>query len=185
MDKNKMLIVKRKIKEIASGVDEIKKTIRLFIIPVLITATFFAGLYFFGNKFTEFIWIINVTLLGIFLLVIMFLAGFVALKSLFFVAAELSLLIFLGQSYCATPSRIVSGNEALKSLLVIGILYILVNFYRSLKNGMKENYKFVENKKPSKEKTIFMALFCIFIILFIQQIYFVVSPIIFDLCIFK
>lgn len=152
---------------------------------LLITLIFLLGTHYLGNYFTSTMWIFNAVLLGLLLSVIMLIAGFAVLKALFFVAAELSLLIYLAQSYCDVPNRLPAGNDSLKSLLVVGILYISVSFFRSLYETIKNNYKKVENEKWSWEKIFTVSLYLFFTFLFVWQVYRVMEPIVLNLCIYK
>lgn len=161
-----------------------KKTLALAA-SLLIALIFVFGTHYLGSYFTSAMWIINTITLGLLLSFFMIIAGFAVLKSLFFVAAELSLLIFLAQSYCAVPNRLAAGNDALKSLLVIGILYIAVSFFRSLYAAIKDNYKKVENEKWSWEKIFTVSLYLFFTFLFVWQVYRVMEPIVFNLCVYK
>lgn len=151
----------------------------ILIIVVLIDRIFF-NYYILGTLLT-----IDAILLSIILLVIMVLAGFQVLRSLFLLAVELSLLIFLAQSYCAVPQRLISGDVALKNLLTFGILYIIFSFFYSLYKSSREYYKKIETEKFSKEKIITIILYLLFIYLFVQQIYQIIKPIILNLCVYK
>ena len=173
------------IKELTKRLISRKENVRPLIVSVLITLFLFEGYHFLGDYFSEAIWIFDVILLGILLSIIMMVAGFVVLKSLFLVAVELSLLIFLAQSYCDVAGRSSAGNEALKSLLIIGLIYITFSFCRSLYEVMEKHYKNVGNERWSKGKIVVVALFLFFIGLFIWQIYLVVSLIVLNLCVFK
>jgi hypothetical protein len=174
-----------KLKEFLKNLIPTKQDAYSLTVSLAIVIIFLAGYKLLGNRFVEDLWLINFVLLAILLSVIMIIAGFAVLKALFFVAAELSLLIFLAQSYCAIPSRLDAGNQALKSLLAIGLLYIAVSFCRSLYKGLKKHYKSIKNERWSKEKTTAVSAFLIFTGLFIWQIYLVVNPIILNLCVYK
>lgn len=161
-----------------------RKTLALSV-SLLITLVFLVGTHYLGSYFTSTIWIFNAALLGFLLSVIMLIAGFAVLKALFFVAAELSLLIYLAQSYCEIPSRLPASDDALKSLLVVGILYIAVSFFRSLYETIKNNYKKLENEKWAWEKILTVSLYLFFTFLFIWQVYRVMDPILSNLCVYK
>lgn len=178
-------MLKEKFVQLITKLTPKKENVRPLIISIAITLFFFLGTHFLGNYFAATMWIFNAVMLGLLLSFFMIVAGFAVLKSLFFVAAELSLLIFLAQSYCAVPSRLAAGDEALKSLLAIGILYIAVSFCRSLYEAIKNNYKKVENERWSWEKIMGVSLYLIFTLLFIWQVYRVVSPIVLNLCVYK
>ncbi|MCK9393220.1 MAG: hypothetical protein WCX30_01660 [Candidatus Paceibacterota bacterium] len=175
---------KEKIKKIKEGLGIKREDISIVVFSIVITTIFFACYYFWGNYLITTIGIINITLLGVIALIFMALAGFMVLKSLFLIAAELSLLIFLSQSYCAVAIRSDSSNEALKSLLVIGAVYIIASFFHSLYKSIKD-YKNKEGKSFVKEVGLGVVILFGFIGLFIWQVYLVVYPIITDLCIYK
>ncbi len=161
-----------------------KKNILSLIIFVVVII-FLIGCYFFlGNNFGETVWIIGITILGIILLFIMLRAGLAVLKSLFFVAAELSLLIFLSQAYCSVSNRTITGDIALKNLLALGLLYIAFNFGLSLYKELRERYVEIRKEHQSKEKLFNIIFFIAFTVFFIWQIYLIVSPIIFNFCVY-
>lgn len=162
-----------------------KEDVPAFIASVAIALIVLGGYKFLGNQFITDLWILNLILLSVLLLIMMTLAGFTVMKSLFFVAAELSLLVFLAQAYCAVPNRLATGDQALKSLLAFGLLFIAVKFCRSLFKGLNKNYKKVKNEPWSKEKIMAVSTFLIFTALFIWQIFLVLNPIILNLCVYK
>ena len=174
--------IKEKIKKILNNLSK-KENIRPLLFSIIIVVFSFAGYQFLGNYFVGAIWILNTIILGTLLLIIMVLAGFTVLRSLFAVAAELSLLIFLAQSYCDIPNRSISSDDALKSLLVIGILYIGFTFFSSLWGATKEYYKKHEKNNELKEGAGSGIIFLFFTGLFMWQIYLVIYPIINNLCI--
>jgi hypothetical protein len=72
------------------------------------------------------IWIFAVVL-SLVVLVTWTMAGFIVFRSLFFVSAGLSLMIFLAQSYCGLPQYMHTADVALQSLMGFGIIYLAVN----------------------------------------------------------
>jgi hypothetical protein len=178
-------VIKERFEQLKKKLTPRKENILPFITSVAITLLSFLGIHYFGNHFTEAMWIVNLLLLGILLSVIMFIAGFAVLKSLAAVGAEISLLIFLAQSYCDVPNRLTPSNEALKSLVGLGLIFIVVAFGRSLYKLLKENYQTLEKERRSKEKIVAVALFLMFTGLLIWEVYLVISPIILNLCIYK
>ncbi len=110
---------------------------------------------------------------------------FSVMKSLFEVAAGLSLVIFLSQTYCALPIKDISGITALKSLVTIGILYIIFNFFNILYKELKKYQSKLEGKNEKKEEVVISTMFLVFVCLFIWEIYLVVNPIIMNLCVYK
>lgn len=162
-----------------------KKDITPLIISVSITAIFFISYHYWGSHVVEAMGVVALTLFAALIIFIMLIAGFAVLKSLFIFAAALSLLIFLAQSFCSVTQRSAASNEAMQNLLVVGILYIIFMFLRSLWKTLKEYYKKVENEKWSIEKIVVVSLFLTFIVWFLWEIYLVVSPIILNLCVYK
>lgn len=162
-----------------------KKEILPFIFSLIITTSFLGGYYIFGKQFFSILWIINGILLAAILAIIMFFTGFIVLKSLFLIAAELSLLIFIAQNYCVSSLRTELSDGALKSLLILGLIYIVVLFFHFFHKVLKEKYKVIEKEKWSKEKIFFVIFSLIFMTVFIVQVYLIMQPIILDLCVFK
>lgn len=161
-----------------------KKEITSLLISVVIAMLFFAAVHFFGTHFENVMWIFMGILLAILLIIMVVVAGFTVLKCLFLVAAELSLLIFLAQSYCAVPKHSPAGDNALQVLMIIGLLYIAAEFFRSLYTVVQENYKIVENDKWSWGKIFTVALYILFVSIFIVDTYQIMKPIVLDTCVF-
>ena len=159
-----------------------QKDVAPFVTAVGITAVSFLGIHFFGNQFVGVMWAILGVLLVILLGIIAMWAGILVVRSLFVVAGELSLLIFLAQSYCNVPGRSTPGNEALKSLLIVGLLYIGFLFLNSLLKALKETYNKMERDESTKEKIFVITVFLLFSALFVWEVYLVIGPIIRNLC---
>lgn len=176
---------KKKIQELKNKVAAERKNIIPIITALLVSAVLFLAYHFLGNYLLAVTGVITVLLLGILLSVFMFIAGFAVLKSLFLFAGELSLLIFLAQSYCDVQNRSVASAEALKNLLIFGLIFIGFNFCRLLYQALNKNFKIIENDKWSGEKIVTVSLYLFFTGLFLWQIYLVMNPIILDLCVFK
>ena len=176
---------KKQFKKLLKSIKINKEDIASDTIFIVVAILLFFCLYYFSKYFVNTLLIINVILLIVIFSVILIMAGYAVIKSLFVVSAELSLLIFLSQSYCAAPGHSIASDEALRSLLVVGVLYIVVSFLYSLYNALKKNYKYVKNERWSKEKifTVFLYLFCL--VIFIWYIYLVMNPIFLALCIYR
>jgi hypothetical protein len=178
-------MIKEQIKKIKERITPKRRNIIFIILAIAIIISLLGCYFLLGDSFGRSVWVVFTAILGIVLLAIMLMAGLAVLKSLFFVAAELSLLIFLSQSYCDIPNRSIASNGALKNLLAIGLLYITVNFCISLYKELKESYMEVRKGEWSKRKIFNIVLFIIFTIFFMWQIYLIVTPIIFNLCVYK
>lgn len=176
---------KEKFKELQQKLNIKRRDIVAIIISILIASIFFLGYQLFGDRFNNLMWTITGIILIVFVYLIMFIAGFAVMKALFFVAAELSLLIFLAQSYCNVQTRPVGSDEALQSLLIIGMTYIIYSFFRSLLDICKKHYQPIKNERRSSQKIVTISLFIFFAGVFAWQIYLVVSPIVKNLCVYK
>ena len=152
-----------------------------FVIIILsfIGANFFKT-YFYGATYVVF-WILT----AILVLLTWAMAGQAVIKSLFCVGAGLSLMILLAQSYCAVPAISRTADNALKSLLIFSIIFIAVEFARSLYKEMKIGADKLKEINDQKWPWMVMILYAVFIGAFIWQIDAVASPIIFNLCIYK
>lgn len=162
-----------------------KKDALSFAVSLAITVVFFLSVYFFGGNFVGTMWVVVATMLGLILLVIWILAGFAVVRSLFFVAAELSLLIFLAQSYCAVPEHSAASDAALKTLGGIGLVYIALGFFRSLYKAARDHYKTIAKDNWSAQKVFTVAFFLMFAGLFTWQVYLVMKPIVLNLCVLR
>ena len=180
-----MLKLIEKINELVKKLNPKREDIIPFILSIGITVIFLVDYNFLNNRLLSGLLVLEVIMLTFLILMIMFMAGFTVMKSLSIVAAEISLLIFLAQSYCAIPNRVISGDNALKTLLLVGILYISFYFFHSLYKGLTEKYKKFKDEKRSLEKIIIIILFLFFIGFYVWIIYQVIKPIILNLCIYK
>jgi hypothetical protein len=161
-----------------------KKNIVSAILALIITAVFLINSSVLNHLLLSSVLALELVMLAIMLLMVATIAGFVVVKSLFLVAAELSLLIFLAQSYCSVPHTI-TGDSALRGLFVIGLLYISYVFLHSLYESLVEYHKKIENEKLSWDKIIAIVLFLSFILFFMWDVYQIVGPITVNLCVFK
>lgn len=180
-----MFKFKKQSKELSEKIKIDKRNIKPFIVSLIIALFSFLAFHYCSGYFVNVIWVFSVILLVFLLLIIMIKAGFVVLKSFFVVAAELSLLIFLSQSYCNVSGHSIESDEALKSLLAFGILFIAISFLKSLYEELNKDYKVIKNEPWSKEKIIFMSCYFLFIYVFIWNICLVMIPILSDLCVYK
>jgi hypothetical protein len=157
------------------------------IIPVIIAIVLYAGFNSWDKYLISALGIIDIVMLSILAFSMWAFAGYTVFKSLFLLAAELSLLIFLAQSFCsvAVAQRSASSNDAMKTLLLAGLTYVVIAFFISLRNHLKGYYEKVKNEKWSSAKIFVIFLFFIFLIWFLWQIYEVIDPIIRNLCVYK
>lgn len=157
------------------------------IIAIVISFLYLAGILTGNIAFLETVWVFALVLLSVLMLVIGLTAGIMVVRSLFVVAAELSLLIFLTQTYCTIPasSRLAENNSAMTSLFTVALIYIIYLFGHSLWKALKENYKKIEHEPNSWEKWTTIAAFLGAIFLFLWELYLVINPIAVNLCVYK
>jgi len=157
------------------------------IIASILSLTLLVVDHFFGRYLIGTLEVLNIILWTLILFFVMVAASFATLKALFIVAAEISLLIFLAQSYCSIPDcqRSIESDGALKNILSFGLIYIICLFAISLWELIQKNYKEIKNDKPLIGKITVVGLFVIFTFWFIWEIYLVTKPIISDLCVYK
>lgn len=158
-------------------------------IPVLalaIAVLYAIGIIVSNTAIAAAVWIVLVILLGLLSIAIGLIAGAVVVKSLFAVAAELSLLIFLTQAFCGAPVRHPANNAAMTVLFTIGMLYIAYLFFTTLRDELKGVYRRrLEEHPHTWEKVVTIAAFVAFVILFVWELYLIVTPIVRGLCVYK
>jgi hypothetical protein len=117
----------------------------------------------------------------------MTIAGATVFKTFFLLGAEVSLLIFLAQSYCHTEyiARTPESDQALGALIVASGLYILYLVGVSLFKALIEYYKRIEQDKWTFEKIFTIVSFLVFVWYFLSLIADVVTPILADICIYR
>ncbi len=115
-------------------------------------------------------------------------AGLIVIKSLIYVAAELSLIIFLAQSYCSQEvTRSLQSDNAIKGLIVVGFIYVS---YRFLNDVYSELIGTVSKLREADAKwswrVIFVALLLFsFTCFFAWSVFLVMQPIVESFCIYK
>lgn len=170
--------------------EQVKKLLKKEnLIPALITLTLGLVIFFdtnyWNNTALNFSWVFIFTFLTAFILIIYLYAGVVVVRSLFTVAAGLSLIIFIAQSYCAVP-RTESSDQALSSLIIASLLYITLSFSRTMYKVMVKHYKqFDEGPETTNVALFVSSVFVMSIVFFLSAVYKVMYPIITNLCIYQ
>jgi hypothetical protein len=178
--------MKRKIKELAEKLNLDRKNITAAIFSLIVTSAFFLDQSVFHHELLSVLLVVDSILLGIILLFAIIMAGFTVMKALIEVAAGLSLLIFLAQSYCSSGYTNSAGNDSLKSVLAMGLLYMSFHFFQKLYESLTDNLKKIRGKEGGRvEKTIVIALYIIFTGLFLWEIYRIIDPIVRGLCVYR
>lgn len=162
-----------------------KKNLIFFVSFLLISILVFFGTKYFSVDLGNLGIILLIITLSILSLITWFMAGVAVFRSLFLVGASLSLLIFLAQSYCGVSGTVQSANDALKSLLGFGLLYIGFLFLGSLYKELNQSLRHLEDVYNGKKPWVIVILLALFIGLFMWQLYQVINPIISNLCIYK
>ena len=140
-----------------------------------------------GDKMLEWIWLLNGLLLTLLFAYIYTRIGIIVIQSLFKLSAELSLVIFIAYTYYSVPDALRSSqsDQALRSLLTFGFLFIAYEFVRRLYKALTQKYLAVKNELKQGEKIVFVSFSLLAVILFIWQIYLVLQPILLDLYVLK
>ena len=173
-----------KLKDLWKRIPDTKRqNILTMVFSVTFTVIMLLDSKFFHERLLLLIWIFLGIIIVILISWLFFQAGFTVLKSFFLLSAELSLLIFLAQSYCDVPGR--TADNALQALIGVSILYISYEFFKSLKKALTEKLDTISEKKWPWEKVVVVILFVTFSTIFIWIIYQVINPIILNLCVYK
>ena len=164
-----------------------KKTTLAVVISAIAAVVIFAVTYISSVSLLGAAWIVVSAILTIAIALIAVLAGFVVVKSLFLIAAELSLLVFLAQSYCAVPASVrgPAGDDALRTIILLGLIYIAYEFVQSLYEAIKGHFKKIDKEMWNVRRIITTAIFLTFTVIFLVEIYLVVQPIFAGLCVYR
>jgi len=177
--------LKRKIKDIAKRFDITRENTITLLVFIVIVITVFVGATFFHQQLSSIVFIIFLIELSLIALATWIMAAHAVMKTLFWVGASLSLIIFLSQSYCDLPNIVRTGDDALKTLLSLGLVYIAFNFLWSLYKEIASLSKTLKKLNKGKKPWIILLPFALFTGIFVWQIYQVVQPIVQNLCIYK
>jgi hypothetical protein len=162
-----------------------KRDMKFFLVFIGVVA----AVLLISRFLTPYLPAISVTFLFISLLILVAFtwgfAGHAVMKSLFLVGANLTLVIFLAQSYCDVPSAARTGNDALATLIGFAILYIGYEFINSVYKEIKSRMNQFKEANNNKSPWPVVVLFALFVGLFILQVWQVISPIIHNLCIYQ
>lgn len=178
-----------KIKEIIykaverAGFD--KGNIFPFIFAISIALFFVFDTTYFHNRLVTTLWIFLAFVASILVAWLFLKAGFTVLRALFLLSAEISLLIFLAQSYCDVRLVTSPGDDALRGLLTLGIIYVSYEFFKHLKKALVDRLHSFPEKRWSWEKMLAVSLFLLFTVSFVWAVVQVVDPIVSNLCIYR
>ena len=174
-EKARLLIQKYNITE--------EKVIQV-VFAITTAALFLMDSKFFNGQVANILLIFEVSIIAIAFTALMVLVGFRIVESLVKISAGLSLLLFIADTYCKLPSQARTGDDALKALFAVGLMYLFFSFFRSLWTLLTKDYGRVRNEKWSWEKIVAVSLYVLFAVLFVTALYKVMHPIIVSLCIY-
>lgn len=124
--------------------------------------------------------------LSLLTLVVVTMAGHMVLKALFWVGTNLTLTIFLAQSYCDVPPEMRTGDDALMMLVGFALIYILIDLLSSLYREAVSKSKFLDELYgKDKMRWLILAMTVMFAGLFVWQLSLVVLPIVRNLCVYN
>jgi len=168
------------------------KPFLFFVAGVAITSVIFITAPFFSTVGP----VILIVIFGIFFSILWFVAGYVVFRSLLAASVGLSLIIFIGQSYCALPAAKQVANSSLQALIGFGFIFVVAQFGRSLYRELfgdmyaKEKWKqkgivgVFKEANQNKHSWFVLVTYGLLVSLFIWQIYSVINPIVGGLCVY-
>jgi len=185
-----------KYKKIAERFKTDKKFALLFVLYlVAVVVTTFAFIYWEQqvSTITFVLFVIALIFLSAFTMLMAIVAIF---RSLFVVAAGLSLILFIAQSYCGLAIEDQVSNDALKSLINMGLVFVgglfILRLYRELfgdpeakrefdKIGALQTFRDINKGKHSY---LLLFLYASFMGLILGQLFQVLYPIFNNLCVY-
>lgn len=162
-----------------------KKKIIAFLFSILVVSFFNFDLKYLHGSFSLLVYLVGALLISIIIAYVMLKAGFTVIRALCVVGAEISLIIFLGQSYCNVVKEVSPNDKALVAFLSISGVYIIYEFSKHLYSALANRLASIPTKLFSWEKGFVIFFFCLFTIGFLSLTYKVIYPIVSDLCVYK
>ena len=136
---------------------------------------------------SESLLVILASLLTALIIILIIKAGLVVIESLLLLGGEISLVIFLAQSYCAPEvKQTITSDHAVNSFIILALAYIAYLFFQKIYDKVIEQGKQLKALDGKWSwQAIFMLLFLLmFVGVFMYMIYLVISPTISALCIY-
>jgi hypothetical protein len=140
--------------------------------------------------------VVLTVLFGFIFCLLWFVAGYVVFRSLLTASVGLSLIIFIGQSYCQLSLDKQVADDQLMTLIGFGFIYVIAQFGRSLfkeifgdkqakeewrQKGMIAVFKEINQDKHS---WLVLVIYGALVSLFVWQVFSVIDPIIHNLCVY-
>jgi len=164
------------------GIKKEKQIPFLFFLGII--ALVFIGAKVFDFNLNGVALVFFLIVFSILCLIAWFMAGVAVFRSVAVASVVVSVIIFLAQSYCELPLSSHTADDALKGLFGFGLLYAGFLFIKSLHKELTGGLKTFEKIYAGKKPWILVVLFAAFIGLFVWQLYQVITPIIYNLCIY-
>lgn len=163
-----------------------KQTIISVIFALVFTTLFFIDTNYWHGFIGHTLPVIFLVILSLFITVILTYAGVIVIRSLFDVSIGLTLLIFLGQSYCSIGvARSANSDQALVTLIGLGILYVVSDFLRKIMKEVSNQKKELKEKTWGISNKLIYVLIVLFTVSFIVLVYLAINPIILSLCVYR
>ncbi|MFM2357450.1 MAG: hypothetical protein RJA61_187 [Candidatus Parcubacteria bacterium] len=156
-----------------------------FLLAVPVAILFLLDQNYFDNHLLLLMWIVIGVAASVVIAWIFMLAGFTVLRALFLLNAEISLMIFLAQAYCGVQAVASPSDDALRTLIFLGVVYIGYEFFKALKKALEVRLDSIPEKKWSWEKVMVVSLFALFTLAFLYSIYQVTEPIVSNMCVYQ
>lgn len=177
----------KQFKNLISKLDLRKEKIISLALTLGLTVLIFVDNNYFDHVLLTSTYVFSMTFLAVVLVAVMLLAGHAIYKSAIHASVGFGVLIFLAQTYCNLDTKTTDGIEALNTLWTVGFIFIVYEFFNKLQEAYKAHTKPLrEDIKTKKwQPTLLMAIYSIFILVYISLITKVLTPIVLDLCIYK
>ena len=174
-------------KNLLSKFDLSKEKVISLVLTFVLTLLIFLDSNYFNHVLLTSTYLFSISFLVVLLAVIMLLAGHAVYKSAIHASVGFGVLIFLAQTYCALETKTPDGIAALNSLWTVGFVFILYEFFNKLQEAYKVHTKPLQEDIKTKkwEPILLMAIYSVFIVMYISLISKVLTPIVLDLCIYK
>ncbi len=173
-------------KDTAERIGFDKEKVLSLAFAIIFTAVVFLDSNYLNHMVLTGTWLFIGAFLSVVILAIMLVAGFAVYKAALHASVGFGVMIFLVQTYCDLETRTPQGMQALAFLWGMGLIYIVFEFGNKLQNAYKEHTKKIKGgEKKSWEARVLVGVYLLFVIMYLSMISQVLSPIIFDLCIYK
>lgn len=175
-----------KIKRLGEKRDIKRKDVYRFVVFLILSILFSFLASHYEKQLQGVTNVLFVIELAIIILFAYYFAGRAVMKSLFIIGAELTLIIYLAQTYCdIVPAVVRTADESMKSLLNLGLLYLGARFVYILYNEVINSADLLRKMNGNKKPWLILVPFAMLVGALVTQIGQVLFLIINNLCIYK